>query len=37
MCTLMYITLFLCSAQDPGKLYVGRQTVKTLGIVHLDT
>ena len=35
MCTLMYITL--CSAQDPKKLYVGSQTVKTLGIVHLDT
>ena len=36
MCTLMYIR-FLCSAQDPKKLYIGSQTVKTLGIVHLDT
>ena len=35
MCT--HVHYILCSAQDPGKLYVGSQTVKTLGIVHLDT
>ena len=35
MCT--HVHYILCSAQDPGKYYVGSHIVKTLGTVHFDT
>ena len=35
MCT--HVHYILCSAQDPGKFYVGSHIVKTLGTVRFDT